>query len=300
MATPHHPKPDPARDTGPFDHEAAPLRIGRVRLKVRDLEGLAGFYTDIIGLAQLESGPDHAILGIADRPLLELAGDPSLTPPGRRDAGLFHTAFLLPSRADLGRWLNFAMANRLSLQGASDHQVSEAVYLADPEGNGIEIYADRPPAHWHDSEGAIHMTTAPMDIEAVRASAGTTEWAGFPQGGFIGHVHLKVGDLLAAKGFYRDVLGFDLASTYPGAVFFGSGGYHHQLAGNIWNSRGAGPRAPDRAGLDRVEIIPRDSATRSAILGRARAAGVAIAENGASLSDPWGTIFTLGAGPDST
>lgn len=278
-----------------FDHANAPLRIGRVRLKVRDLEMVAGFYENIIGLTRLDERAGLVTLGTASVPLVELAGDPALAPRNRRDAGLFHTAFLLPSRADLGRWLAFAIANDIALQGASDHIVSEALYLADPEGNGIEIYADRAPSHWRNAQGEIHMTTEPMDVQGVLAAGAGTGWAGFPEGGFIGHVHLQVGETEAAKGFYRDVLGFDLATDFPGAAFFATGGYHHHLAGNIWNSRGAGPRPQDAAGLDSVEIIPRDPTIRDAVLARIGAAGLATGTDGdaVTVSDPWGTRVVL-------
>lgn len=276
-----------------FDHRNAPLRIGRVRLNVRDLAKVAGFYENVLGLSRLEENESLVTLGTRTVPLLELAGDPGLAPRNRRDAGLFHTAFLLPSRADLGRWLGFAIENQIPLQGASDHIVSEALYLADPEGNGIEIYADRGPSHWRDARGDIHMTTEAMDVQGVLAAAEGAEWTGFPEHGFIGHVHLQVGDVEKAKHFYVDVLGFDLASDYPGAAFFGSGGYHHQLAGNIWNSRGAGPRPEGTTGLDSVEIVSRDDATREATLARIKAAGLAI--DGATVKDPWGTKIILAA-----
>lgn len=229
-------------------------------------------------------------------PLLDLLSDPSATPRDPRDAGLFHTAFLLPSRADLARWLAHAILLDVPLQGASDHIVSEAIYLADPEGNGIEVYADRPVAQWRDQDGQIRMTTYPLDREALLA-AREGAWAGFPAGGSIGHVHLQVGDTAAADGFYRDVLGFDLSCRYPGASFYGSGGYHHHLAGNIWNSRGTGARPEGAAGLEAVEIVARDPASRDAILARADAAGNPVATNGDQpvLRDPWGTAITLAA-----
>jgi len=278
-----------------FDHMNAPLRIGRVRLKVRDLEQVAGFYEKTLGLTRRDESGGRVTLGTRSTPLLELEGDPTLAPGKRRDAGLFHTAFLLPSRADLGRWLGFAIANEIPLQGASDHIVSEAVYLADPEGNGIEIYADRAPSHWRDAKGDIHMATEAMDAQGVLNSAAGTQWSGFPEDGFIGHVHLQVGDTKAATHFYRNTLGFDLASDYPGAAFFGSGGYHHHLAGNIWNSRGAGARPEGAAGLASVELISRDAATRSALIARIREAGLALDDDGATVNDPWGTRIILAA-----
>src|SRR5690606_9813532 len=149
----------------------------------------------------------RVVLGHAGTPLLELEGDPALAPVDPRQAGLFHTAFLMPTRADLGRWLTHAAAQRVPLQGASDHIVSEAIYLADPEGNGIEVYADRRTSGWRDAAGAIRMSTDPLDVEDLVQSAGGSAWAGFPAGGSIGHVHLQVGDTELADRFYRDILG---------------------------------------------------------------------------------------------
>lgn len=278
-----------------FDHSAAPMRIGKVRLKVRDLARVAGFYRDVLGLRQINTGDGRVTLGAQGAPLLDLIGDPALAPNDPRTAGLFHTAFLLPTRADLGRWLAFAMENRIRVSGASDHIVSEALYLSDPEGNGIEIYADRPPSRWLTPTGTVQMATDPLDVEGVLAAAAGTRWKGFPDQGIIGHVHLQVGDTLAAEQFYRDVLGFTLATRYPGASFLGSGGYHHQLAGNIWHSRNAGPRPSGTAGLDAVEVVVRDAADHARILDRAQAAGLGakVAGRAATLHDPWGTAITL-------
>lgn len=279
-----------------FNQATAPLRIAKVHLRVRDLNKVCAFYQRVIGLSVLEQDARQATLGVRSVPLLVLRADPAAAPRNPRDAGLFHTAFLLPTRADLALWLAHAVRLGVPLQGASDHIVSEAIYMADPEGNGIEVYADRPVSHWRDASGKIHMTTEPLDVPGMLA-AGTGDWAGFPEGGIIGHVHLQVGDTGAADGFYRDILGFDIASRYPGASFFGSGGYHHHLAGNIWNSRRAAARPDGAAGLDTVEIVARDRATRDAILGRAERAGLALDASGQTpvLRDPWGTRIALTA-----
>ena len=278
-----------------FDMTAAPLRIRTVRLKVRDLDTVSTFYQSVLGLSPIEIGEGRVTLGIGTAPLLHLVGDPALLPLDTRQAGLFHTAFLLPSRSDLARWLTHAMAARVPLQGASDHIVSEALYLADPEGNGIEVYADRPVARWQGPNGKIRMSTDPLDAQDLLQSAAGTEWAGFPEAGSIGHVHLQVGDTEAADRFYRDVLGFEIAERYPGASFYGSGGYHHQLAGNVWNSRRAGLRPDGIAGLEAVEIIVRDAADLASIAARAERVGIERLEDtgGMTLHDPWGTAITL-------
>lgn len=278
-----------------LDLKTTPMRIGIVRLKVRDLARVSDFYQRVLGLRPLATGDETVTLGTGETPLLELAGDTSLAPRDPRAAGLFHTAFLLPSRADLAGWLAFVTEARVPLHGASDHVVSEAVYLADPEGNGIEVYADRPPSRWRTADGEIQMTTERLDVHDLLGEAGTAEWAGFPEDGSIGHVHLQVGDTAEAERFYRDVLGFEVASRYPGASFFGSGGYHHQLAGNVWNSRRAGKRPARMAGLDEVEIVVNRKPERDAIVERAERAGFIVERAGdaVNLCDPWGTTITL-------
>lgn len=278
-----------------FDMTAAPMRIGAVRLKVRDLRAVSAFYQSVLGLAPVATGEDRITLGTGGTPLLELVSDPKLAPLDPRQAGLFHTAFLMPTRVDLARWVAHVAEARVPLQGASDHIVSEALYLADPEGNGIEVYADRPVSDWHGESGEIRMSTDPLDLQDLLQSAEGTEWSGFPEAGSVGHVHLQVGDTAEADRFYRDVLGLDIAARYPGASFYGSGGYHHQLAGNVWNSRRAGRRPERMAGLDAVEILVRDAMNITAIAARADNAGIASTRNtdGLTLHDPWGTAITL-------
>lgn len=278
-----------------FDMTAAPMRIGAVRLKMRDLDAVVAFYQTVLGLTPVATGDHRLTLGTGGTPLLELVGDPSLAPLDPRQAGLFHTAFLMPTRSDLARWVVHAAEARVALQGASDHIVSEALYLADPEGNGIEVYADRPVSDWHGENGEIRMSTDPLDLQDLLQSAEGTAWSGFPKDGSVGHVHLQVGDTAEADRFYRDVLGLDIAARYPGASFYGSGGYHHQLAGNVWNSRRAGKRPERMAGLDAVEILVRDARDITAVAARTDSAGIASIRNadGLILRDPWGTTITL-------
>lgn len=278
-----------------FDLAAAPARIGRVRLRVRDLARVAAFYRDALGLVNHVEEPGRVSLGTRTAPLLDLIGDPTLAPLDRREAGLYHTAFLLPSRADLARWLGLAAERRLPLQGASDHRVSEAIYLADPEGNGIEVYADRPAALWQSADGTVEMTTDPLAVEDLLASAGSAAWAGAPDGTVVGHLHLQVGDTAEAERFYGDVLGFTVTRRRHGASFFGSGGYHHQLAANVWGSRGAGRRSDRMAGLDGFEIVVQDSGALDGLVDAAGTAGLAVGREGdrATLRDPWGTAVTL-------
>lgn len=278
-----------------FDMNAAPMRIGSVRLRVRDLDTVAAFYRTVLGLSPISSGKGGVTLGSGSTQLLELVGDPDLAPRDPRQAGLFHTAFLMPVRSDLARWVTHVASTRVPIQGASDHIVSEALYLADPEGNGIEVYADRPVSRWRGPRGEILVSTDPLDVHDLLQSAEGTEWSGFPEGGSIGHVHLQVGDTSDADRFYREVLGFEIAARYPGASFYGSGGYHHQLAGNVWNSGRAGKRPERMAGLDAVEIVVRDVVDLAAIAARAEGAGLETIRDsdGLTLHDPWGTAIKL-------
>lgn len=278
-----------------FDLGKAPLRVSRVRLNVRDLGTVATFYQQVLGLVELASVGDRITLGAGDVPLLDLIRNPDLTSRNRHEAGLFHTAFLLPDRADLGRWLAHAKARRIRLQGASDHLVSEAIYLDDPEGNGIEVYTDRPVSHWQRQSGTIAMATEPLDVQSLLQAAGDSVWKGAPDGTIVGHIHLQVGDTIKAEAFWRDIMGFDLTNRYPDASFFGSGGYHHQVASNVWNSRGAGTRPDGMAGLAGFELVARYPATRDAIASKAEAAGHLLKKQPVSItvSDPWGTPITV-------
>lgn len=260
----------------------APMEIGTVTLTVHDLTRVADFYARALGLSKLAGDGTEVILGAGDRALVRLIADPGARQRSLREAGLFHTAFLMPDRPALGAWVHHAAASRLPVQGASDHKVSEAIYFADPEGNGIEIYVDHPRSAWTKPDGSIHMTTDPLDIDDLAASA-TTSWSGAPDGMVVGHVHLQVGDVKQAEDFYSGTLGFPVTAHYPGAAFYGAGGYHHHLATNVWNSRGAAPRTPS-TGLTAVEILA-DAPSIAAIAAKAGRT--------ADLTDPWNTRIVL-------
>jgi catechol 2,3-dioxygenase len=274
--------------------DTAPYRIGSVTLVARDLDGLARFYRDALGLATVSQQAGVVRLGTGAAVLLELRHDPAARPWSPREAGLFHTAFLLPRRGDLGAWLAHAAERGLRLSGAADHLVSEAVYLSDPEGNGVEVYVDRPSTAWPRAEdGTVVMRNDQLDQAGlVRAAPGP--WSGMPAGSRVGHVHLQVGALEPAERFYVDLLGFEVMCRYPGATFLGAGGYHHQLATNIWNSRGAQARPAGMAGLAEIGLL-----TELGILdvarARCRGAGLPFDEVGGALvvHDPWGTRLRL-------
>jgi len=251
----------------------APIQIGRVALIVNDLDRVADFYQSAIGLERLSGGGEELVLGAGSLPLLELHRDKAAR-PRPQEAGLFHTAFLLPDRRALGRWLRHAADRGIGLDGASDHLVSEAVYLRDPEGNGIEIYADRPRSAWQQDGAEVRMDTGALDLRALLAAA-DGPWRGAPGGSVVGHVHLQVGDLAAAEDFWMNRLGMARMAHRFGASFFATGGYHHHVAGNVWNSRGAGLRSPDAAGL--AEVVLAADPDRLQALGATE------------FRDPWGT-----------
>lgn len=273
----------------------APARIGAARLVVADMEKVAAFYESILGLERIARQGDVLLLGRGDALFLELQGLPGARRASPHEAGLFHIAFLLPTRADLGAWLRHAAAARVRLQGASDHEVSEAIYLADPEGNGIEVYADRPSVLWRQAQGMVTMGTRMLDLDEVLAAGATQAWNGMPAGGMIGHMHLQVGEIDAAERFYQALLGFELTCRYPGGSFFGLGGYHHQLATNVWNRRGAGPRPAGLTGLARFEILTTQPDVLAAMRERLLAASVPVEEeaDGLVVRDPWGTAIRI-------
>lgn len=276
-----------------FDWNAAPVRVENVTIRSLDPERLAVFYRTALGLETISADKEGIVLGAGEKPLLALIGDPQLKPGDPSSAGLFHTAFLLPSRDDLAAWLVHAQSLGLDLSGAADHGVSEALYLSDPDGNGIEIYTDRPPAGWRQSDGAISMSSERLDLVALAETAAQT-WDGFPADGFIGHVHVQVGDVAAAEPFYHDVLGLEVTARRPGASFFGAGGYHHQLAANHWRSPKAGVRDPNQAGLAEIALTVAPEAAEE-IADRAAQTGARFERlaDGLALSDPWGTRLTI-------
>ncbi|MGG7579012.1 VOC family protein [Rhizobium sp. Nf11,1] len=275
-----------------------PAYIDQSHLVVTDLGLVSGFYQSMLGLKVIEKTTSGEVLGVGSHPLLTLttAKDAAVAP--RNAAGLFHTAFLMPDRTELARWLRHAAQNNVVLDGASDHLVSEAIYLSDPEGNGIEIYADRPHEQWKFLEdGMVEMATRRLDLQALYDSAPEDRWGGMAEGTAIGHLHLQVGDIPQADAFYRDVLGLKLMARYPGASFFATGGYHHHLAANIWNSQGATARADNMTGLSDYRIRFNDREALDAAVSRLEALEIKSEkrDGGVFLKDPWGIGLTLSA-----
>ncbi len=265
-------------------------RLGVVALNARDLQGLVAFYADTLGMALLQEEEQGVLLGAGERPLLRLVHRPNGPARLPRSSGLYHFAILLPSRRDLAETLWRLAGRHVEFQGFSDHLVSEAIYLADPEGNGIELYRDRPRAEWPYRGDALQMATLPLDTDDLLAEADGQAEA-LAGGTTIGHVHLHVGDLARAEAFYRSVIGFDLVLRYgPSAAFLSAGGYHHHLGLNVWAGRDVPSPPDDSPGLRWYELLLPDEAALTGLLERARAAGLSPESDGEAyfLPEPAG------------
>lgn len=264
-------------------------RVGRTALRVADLDEQVAFYRDVVGLAVLARDDERATLGAGETPLLELDRDPDASARDRATTGLFHTAFRVPTRAALGDALS-RVRERWRLDGASDHRVSEALYLADPEDNGVEIYSDYPRDEWPErADGTVGMTTEPLDLDDVVSAADAD---GAPAGTDVGHVHLEVSSLERAETFYGDVLGFSTRATMAGARFLAAGGYHHHVGANTWHGRTtpAGGR-----GLAWFEVVVPDPDALDAARARLADHGVEVGEtdDGLAVEDPDGIEVRL-------
>jgi catechol 2,3-dioxygenase len=265
-----------------------------VSLTVADLEAMTRFYQKMIGLTIRSRAEQQVWLGSADADIINLIERPAATRlPGR--PGLYHLALLLPARRDLGDWLNHIARQRYPIQGASDHLVSEAIYLDDPEGNGIEVYRDRPRSEWPMQGREVRMATDPLDLEGLLAAGSAEGWQGAPKGTTLGHVHLHVNDLRQAERFYVDLLGFDLMQRYPGALFISAGGYHHHLGLNTWGSAGAPPPPPNTLGLHSYSLALPDHAEQKRLVERLQAADYSVEDTSAGplVRDPAGNALIL-------
>lgn len=252
-------------------------KIGAVALTVRDLPRLLAFYQERLGLKLHRQEGSLAVLGAGREDLLFLFADPEASRPERRATGLYHFAILVPGRPQLALALNHLANTQTSLQGFSDHLVSEAIYLADPEGNGIEIYRDRPRDQWPRLNGQIQMATNPLDIQAIlnELPADAPKEYVLDPGTTIGHIHLHVSTLPETELFYRDVLGMELMVRYGhNADFFSAGGYHHHIGANTWAGVGAPPPPKGAAGLRWYEISVPDETALTEVTGRLARAGI--------------------------
>jgi catechol 2,3-dioxygenase len=276
----------------------AETHIGVVRLQVSDLSRSIAYYERVLGFRTLGRQGSQATLGTVsgDDALIELREKSGVNAmPRRGRLGLFHFAILLPDRQSLGRLIAH-LADIGAQVGMSDHLVSEAIYLSDPDGLGIEVYADRPRSTWRYDERELAMASLPLDAADLVAAAGGTRWNGMPNGTVIGHVHLHVGDLDEGAAFYHDALGFDKTTWgYPGALFLSAGGYHHHLGTNTW-AAGAPPATEDDARLIEWELILPDAASvanASASIERTGATVERASDGSALARDPWGTAIRL-------
>ena len=270
----------------------ADTRLGRVKLQISDIARSLDYYERVLGLRTLDRSSTHAVLGAqsGDEPLVELRERRGARMVPRRGLlGLFHFAILLPDRASLGRFL-LHLGELDEQPGMSDHLVSEAIYLQDPDNLGIEVYSDRPQSTWKRVMGQLEMATIPLDVRDVIAAGGDAIWTGAPAGTTMGHMHLHVGDIEQASAFYHDALGLDKTVwSYPGALFMSAGGYHHHLGTNTW-ARGAPSASDDDAKLLEWEIIvPSVGDVEAAAASLSQAFRVRAEGEGVVTSDPWGT-----------
>ncbi|RUQ31153.1 VOC family protein [Peribacillus cavernae] len=279
-------------------HRPPHTYVGQVHLLVEDIKRSLVFYQETIGLQVLQQS-EHKVVLTADRstPLLTIEQPENAAVKQRNRTGLYHFAILLPNRSDLAKVLLHLLQTGYPLQGASDHLVSEAVYLADPDGNGIEIYSDRPSETWTWDGREIVMTTEPLDAENLLSLAKGENWQGLPAGTVMGHIHLQVADLDKAEQFYCKGLGFDLVNSKYGqsARFVSSGGYHHHIGLNTWHSAGASAPTPNSAGLKSFSLVlPNEEARKKAIHSLHQLGESVTEENGTVLTkDPSGNQIQL-------
>jgi catechol 2,3-dioxygenase len=303
--------------------------VGHVHLTVSDMERMLRFYRDVLGFREARTDAGRTVylsadglypfhLGLtrasagterpggserrSDAAVGAETADRTAVRAGRRSVGLYHAAFLMPDRRALGRVVRRLLAEHVALDGAADHLVSEAVYLHDPEGNGLELYADRPRDRWPRRGAQIVMANEPLDLDALIAEgADGGPWAGIHPDARLGHVHLRVSDLGRAEAFYHGVLGFDVTvRTYPGALFLSAGGYHHHLGVNVWGSLGADPAPPGDVGLRYVTVTLPDRDVLARIVRRAADQGARVEQavdhglyEAASLRDTDGIQIVL-------
>lgn len=275
-------------------------KLGYVHLTVRDLKRSLEYYQGVLGFKMHSQKNGTARLGASDdaADLLLLSENPSARLVTRA-TGLYHFAILVPTRVDLAHVLKSIAETETPVQGFSDHLVSEAIYLGDPDGNGIEIYRDRPRKEWYDAQGNFQMGTEPLDIRGLLAELNGHEekWSGLPTGTVLGHMHLQIANVKRDEAFYRDVLGFDVMANLGSASFVSAGGYHHHLGMNVWNSAGASPPPPDAVGLRYFTVeLPTPQALTQTIA-RVHNAGIGLEESdtGLLVRDPSSNAVILSA-----
>ncbi|MDC3414053.1 VOC family protein [Aquibacillus sp. 3ASR75-11] len=272
--------------------------VGLVHLIVADLDRSLTFYKELIGLQVLEQS-EHKVVLTADgfTPLLIIERPENVLDKQRQTTGLYHYALLLPNRSDLGSVLRHFIQNGYPLQGASDHLVSEAIYLADPDGNGIEIYIDRPSNTWSWENGEVIMTTDPLDAEGLLAEGEGKMWEGLPKDTVMGHIHLHVAELDEIKEFYTAGLGFDIANSMYGdqVLFVSTGNYHHHIGLNTWNGVGAPQQPENSVGLRSFSIVLPSEEERKRTIEQLRQIGATISQENETIltQDPSGNWIKL-------
>lgn len=283
--------------TTALDRIAPDTTMGAVTLLVADLDAMTDYYRDALTLHVLASEGDRVALGRAGREIVVLRHAHALRPAAPGSAGLYHTAILFETRTDLAAALYRAARHPQGrFVGSADHLVSQAFYFTDPEGNGVELYWDRARTAWSWAHGQVSMGTVYLDPSGFlreHLTAQALEGSTAADAASVGHVHLSVGDIATARAFYVDALGFDAtASLGTTALFVSAGGYHHHMAMNVWDSRGAGPRMP-ALGLGRIDLAVPGADSLGALGARLRDHGVAVRDDGRTLEfdDPWGNLL---------
>lgn len=290
--------------TGPMSTPAlpyaltTPMHIDQASLRVRDLTAMTAYYTTVLGLKEMKRENGKVILGAGNAPLLTLEHTPSADYESQTAAGLFHVAYLMPTRKDLARWLVHAAMNRVPFTGFADHNVSEAIYLNDPEGNGIEVYSDRPKDSWLWLGNTVTMGTEQLDVDDLVSLTDTSrdDYIVAPGGLRIGHIHLRVGDVAQGRKFYETTIGMQSTrGDRADSAFLSSGRYHHHVALNTWNSLGAGKRDTSQTGLDWFSLTVSDRPELKRQVQRLSAGGYAVSsiDRGIEAIDPWGTRLRL-------
>ena len=262
--------------------------IGSLGLRVSDLQHSLSFYRDLLGLSESNRIDSTVSLSAshAGEPIILLTEKRDARPRPPHSTGLYHAAIVLPNRRELARVFRRLYTEGWPFQGFADHGVSEALYLADPEGNGIELYADRPPDRWVRKDGQIQMVTLSLDLENLLAELpkGDDPWIGIHPETKIGHVHLQVSDLQKAERFYHELLGFEVTQrSFPGALFMSAGGYHHHIGLNVWESLGGTEPPADALGLAKFSITLPNPVERSVVRDRLLEAGISLEETGAGF-----------------
>ncbi|GAC1430210.1 MAG: catechol 2,3-dioxygenase [Ktedonobacteraceae bacterium] len=272
--------------------------VGLVTIAVSSLERSLQYYQSGLGFTIREQKERTVLLGAATgSPILALVEQRNAQPQPAHTTGLYHFAVLLPTRKDLGRFLSHLVESQMPLGGYADHLVSEALYLSDPDGNGIEVYRDRPRSTWTWQNGQVAMASDPIDLEALMAEGrrDTSVWSGLPAHTTLGHMHLRVANIPQGVQFYHGVLGFDIVLQMPSALFISAGGYHHHIGMNIWESRN-GPQPPHNAvGLRFFTIQLPDAAALTKVVTRLQAVNWSSEQHevGVTLHDPWGNKLLL-------